>query len=747
MGKFKKLSIALTTTAFSLSMLAPVASAAVLPNEQTEKVKILVASTETTVTKNMLIKKFKEVFPNDFNFLTDKDFYMGRGHYYYPEDETIRYHLSFNKLIDGKHVYGSVEFIGETLEIESFYYDPANVSDALFPAKYSKDEAQKVAEDFIKKFTNGASYKLEPNGEENYYYGNQLLTEPIRHSFTFVLEENGIAVSDQTMTVAVLGNGQVTNFYNSTPNKGNVTFDTTQQKKTEEEILKQIKSNLTVDLRYQIDYDYQTGKEKVNLVYAPTTQIKGIHALSGKWQTANDFSETFPQLGKIEKLTDSPLPPKYNGITVEEAKALVEQFVKVDSDKVKAVIESIDEREGYNGQAIVSVSYTYQFGNSSHGSSIEINKETGEIIHYYNMREDVLKSDEETKPTKAITQQEALEEAVKHLKQWVPSYLHNYVMPIEEPTFDAERGRYDFTFPRIVNDIAVINDNIYVSIAADGTLNALMVNHQPIEKWPSVGKVIAAEQAEQKFKDSLKVKLHYVKNTQEENKTHYDLVYYPTFEDSGSSVLDATTGKWTTVYGGQTISDSPAVSHPTAEEELNYLISNNILEVKNVDTFNADAAITKGEALKIIMKSLTYFYYGYYDEQEDPTQTFTDIGPKHALYQTVENAVKAGILDTSSQNFNVNAKLTREELATWYIRALKLDEAAKHHDIYQNNFADADKIKKEYIGYAALVNALGVLEADQNSFNPQQAVTYAELAVSTIKLAHQIHAKDKDRYY
>ena len=79
-----------------------------------------------------------------FDFLTNSDFHMGGSHYY-PNDDKLRYDLSFNKTINGKQLYGNVVFVGEKLEIEQFYYQPANAAEALFPAKTSKEDARKIA--------------------------------------------------------------------------------------------------------------------------------------------------------------------------------------------------------------------------------------------------------------------------------------------------------------------------------------------------------------------------------------------------------------------------------------------------------------------------------------------------------------------------------------------------------------------------------------------------------------------------
>ena len=74
------------------------------------------------------------MFPNKFDFLTNNDFHMGGSHFY-PDDERLRYDLSFSKTINGKQLYGSIGFVGENLEIEHFYYQPPTEADALFPAK------------------------------------------------------------------------------------------------------------------------------------------------------------------------------------------------------------------------------------------------------------------------------------------------------------------------------------------------------------------------------------------------------------------------------------------------------------------------------------------------------------------------------------------------------------------------------------------------------------------------------------
>ncbi len=280
-----------------------------------------------------------------------------------------------------------------------------------------------------------------------------------------------------------------------------------------------------------------------------------------------------------------------------------------------------------------------------------------------------------------------------------------------------------------------------VGIAADGSLNSLYVEFQQFEEWPSTDKVISKEEAESILQEALNVKLSYRKPDNNTDGNHYDLVYTPVFNDNPFAYLDAKTGEWNS---WRSAGNSIEISHPSAQAELNHLIQANIIDVKDSKSFNGDVAVSKGEALKIIVNSLSYFYDGGYPFGKDEMkQTFANIDAKHPLYNVVERAADLGIIQPNGQDFAVDKSITREELAVWYIRILGLEQAAKDGNIYKNDFADADKVNKEYSGYAALANSIGLVKAEQNVFNPTGQVTYADLAVSLIQVAHKMSDSGK----
>ncbi|MFE8696172.1 YcdB/YcdC domain-containing protein [Cytobacillus sp. FJAT-53684] len=735
MKKLKKFGMLTLSTGLSIGILAPSVGATSFGNEDHSNVKIQIAQTEEIVTKGELIKKFKALFPQ-FNYLTENDFYMGRGHQF-PDDETIRYDLSFQKNIGGKQVYGNIGFIGDQLEIERFYYQPANVADALFPAKVTKEKAKEVAQAFIKKFPESSEYQLDTNLVD-YFPDNQILTEPIRYSFSFIRTKNKLPISDQQIQVTVLGNGEVSEFYRNTGSNASPSYDDVAKVLPKNEIISKLKENLSIDLQYSIETDYRTGDRHVKLVYQPTSDVFGIHALSGEWQTMNGFSPEIPKKGKLERVVSQPLGSKQTKFSLGEAKAFAEQLLKIDSDAIKLRIESVDERKNYNGQEVISIHYMYEYRNGGTGTNLELDKHTGEIIQYHDLKNEVLRDQGESQKTgQVLSSKDALNQAVKYLKQYSPSYLHNYVMPSGETYFDEDRGVYHFTFPRVVNDIPVMGDQLSVSVSTDGALLGLNVNQSAIEKWPSTEKVISKEKAQATFFENLSLDLSYTKEGFDQKQSHYHLVYTPKFNKSPYSSLDANTGEWSNSFE----KNRPAVSHPWAEKELNHLIQSGIIDVGDVKTFNADSKITKGAALEIIMKSLTQFYIEYYPGQSNTSQSFDNIKPDHPLYQVVERAVTLEVLDKEKATFDLDKRLTREELAVWYIRLLGLEQAAKNQGIYQLKFADAKDVKTENIGYVALAHSLGLLTTNNNKFNPKQEVTYANLAVATTRLAHEVYKK------
>lgn len=105
-----------------------------------------------------------------------------------------------------------------------------------------------------------------------------------------------------------------------------------------------------------------------------------------------------------------------------------------------------------------------------------------------------------------------------------------------------------------------------------------------------------------------------------------------------------------------------------------------------------------------------------------------------------------GIIQPANQ-FALDATLTRQEFAEWSIKLLQLDNVAKYKDIYKLNFADATSIDPAYTGYIALAHGMGLIDAQQNNFNATKSVSYADLAISTVRLAKAIQENKVDHNF
>jgi hypothetical protein len=743
MGTFKKAGVLFSATALTVGLLAPMAGASTLGNERMETLPIQVAQTKATVTKNDLMKRFRELFPSGFPNVTEKDFQMGTG-YSHPKDPTVRYELSFSKDMGNRqHEYGSFTFVGETLELESFHYQPVNSKDVLFPAKYSKGDAQKAADEFIKKFDKNREYELVPS--EHDFYSSSILTQPVQYSFTYMKKKSGVPISDQAIHIGVLGDGTVSYYYKTKTEKDNFTYDDPSKKQSESDIASRLRDAVKAQLSYRIVTDYTTGKHAVKLVYQPNSQVtSGIHALTGQWLTTEGLSSTLSNQ-TITPIVKEPLAAKQPNITAEQAQAMAEKLLATDQKGVKLTIESISDTTSETGKAVYSINYMYNYANGGTGTVLTVDKKTGEIINYNDIKSG-LEIQENDSNTVELTRQQAMEKAVAYVKEWVPSYAHQYALPVEEGLYQNYNDSYHFTFPRIVNGLTVAGDQISVSIdAKTGDLVNLDVNAYDGIEWPEATDILTQQEATELLKNQLQMKLQYVNHPKVENEQHYSLVYQPVFNDDAYAVIDAKTGQWLNAYG-MTNSNKPAIEHPTAAEELNYLVHAGIIEADK--TFNPDAPVTKEEALKVIMKSVTHMYYSpRYYENDAAAQSFTDITPDHPSYQFVTRALKMGMLDASTKTFNATAPLTNQELAKWVIGMLKLNNVAQYGDIYELDYSDAGQVDQGLRGYVALAYAMGLLEAENNELKPKNEVTYAQLAQVTIRLAHKMNEYQIENYY
>ncbi|MEK3719782.1 S-layer homology domain-containing protein [Paenibacillus sp. FSL H8-0034] len=113
------------------------------------------------------------------------------------------------------------------------------------------------------------------------------------------------------------------------------------------------------------------------------------------------------------------------------------------------------------------------------------------------------------------------------------------------------------------------------------------------------------------------------------------------------------------------------ISGSYAQKEIRNLVDNGVISGYEDGSFQPAKAMSRAELAKIIVLSLGL------KENTDRASAFTDVG-KNDWYQGFVGAlVESGITQgTSATTFSPNAKVTREELIVFFIRAMGLEEAA-----------------------------------------------------------------------
>lgn len=728
--------ISASAVALSLFTAGTVANANAVTTSNDERQQIFVAITDDNVTKEVLIEKLKSVLPEMFGSFNNSDFTMSTMSYHYSDDLTTRYELTFTKTVNKQTQSGSITFKEGDLEIESLSISPTISKDVLFPGKITEQQAQKIVTDFVRKVTGSSDFITVSQVPS--YFSTRLITDPISYTFSFLKTEKNIPIQDQGMYVSILGDGTIQYYMQFAPMTQRFAFEEESNIMTKSAAIAKMKEMLKLSLQYSYDYSLYNGKPTVSLVYLPTADYTGIHAKSGKWHSSTGETE---QIGAkaLSPIVDKPLQAA-KPITLEEAEQYVKKLAQSNANGEKFTIDSVYEHES-EGTSIISISYSYHKKNASYGTSIELNKNTGELLNYFDMSDSMPYFDAPEDNTPRLDDAKVLAIATKYAKQFAPASVHEYSMPIYKISYTEESKMHTVSFPRMKNGLVVNGDNISVSINNKGELKSYYRSNLTIDEWPAIDAVISQQEAQKQFEAALDATLVYQSVYNQEGK--YELLYTPTINNEPIYQMDALTGEFVNVYG---LTKKEIITHPTAEKELNYLIQAGAIEVKDAKNFNADQPISQGEALKTIIKSISYFYEDYaYVSGENETNTIELIPTDNPYYSTVESAYRMGMVKEEDQ-LAIDKNVTKEQLAVWFVRALGLEQAAKYPAIYKLDVKDVQDISPANIGYVTLASTLKLQPLTDNKFQPKKEISYAELAVSIIDVAYAIAEKQNIGY-
>lgn len=172
-----------------------------------------------------------------------------------------------------------------------------------------------------------------------------------------------------------------------------------------------------------------------------------------------------------------------------------------------------------------------------------------------------------------------------------------------------------------------------------------------------------------------------------------------------------------------------------AGRQIEVVAAKGIIEGRVSGDFDPNANITRAEFAKLIVKTFAL-------ENEQATESFTDVNDSDWFQPYVAAAVEAGIINGRSATiFDPHANITRAEMATMAARALI--NALDYSDISDveaalASFVDADDILSTLRSGVALSSTHGVvIGVGEDKFNPNGNSTRAQAAVLIYRLLNK----------
>lgn len=126
-----------------------------------------------------------------------------------------------------------------------------------------------------------------------------------------------------------------------------------------------------------------------------------------------------------------------------------------------------------------------------------------------------------------------------------------------------------------------------------------------------------------------------------------------------------------------------------AKNAIIYLAQQKVISGDQNGNFNPQKPVTRGEMVALMAKAMNL------DTSNTPaTATFSDVPTNHWAAKYVEAAYKEGIVTgISTTEFKPNDKITREQMALMFVRALKIVDKDTEIEISNiNTFSDKSKI-------------------------------------------------------
>lgn len=581
-----------------------------------------------------------------------------------------------------------------------YYNDSLYTRDNKQLSSFTKNDAQLMADDFLKKNV------PEAFTEKDIFVYSDISVDfsenGTTYSVLFTREADSIEVIGQTATVTVHTKGEKATVTNMT-----ISFDETAVFENEGTYVENkedaYKNVFPAQLMY-IKKDYKD--EEFSLVYRLHGGNGYISAFTGERLMPYTDADLYL---KNESMMDSAAG--IVGFTPQELKELenVKNLISVD-DAVK-LIKSETLFDVDNNSKAISYRYNKNDGkytlevsletDENNGARFVLDAQTKELKSFhsyryaYDAKSDAVLSEKETK------------DAEKVIDAIVKKYAGTDSLKENEPVVNNKYVSKNFD--RLENGILVDGNRIAVTYK-DGKITSYSKYFED-KAFASPEGVLSADEAYNKILSYHPVKLCYL-NTGDEYKLCYtlDKVY-------GYVEIDAKTGEKRKDYHENQFNFYNDIENHWCRTAVEKLAETGISF--EGESFNPEAEITQLEMLKLFGAAVKYTSYLNMDAEN--------------LYKNLEReniVLKDERADASP--------VLREDAFIYLVRFLGYERIAKAEEIFTTKFADQNLISKGKLGYASVLSGLKVINGNGGFVKPKDNLTRAEAFVMIYNLLTNI---------
>ena len=642
---------------------------------------------------------------------------------------------------------------GDILRYYNYNYSDTGIDKKL--PNVSRSEAQKIAEDFIKKLNS-----------QDLFDGLKLVERSQRsfgetsHYFYYIATHDGVPVPFNNIRVTVnYDTGEIQDYNKAWTD--DIEFPKADDALSMEDAEKIYKEKLGLQLTYNLAGD------KVYLAYTPVYSSQYvIDAITGEViDPSQSMRGVYYDEMLIGRMGDSAKEQAVPVLTPEEIKSIEESGELISQEEAEKIarefkIFEIDDSFILDGASLrrgwdFERNYIWDLyllkedreAKDYKYINVSLNAKTGEFISFdisYPMAEG----------EKKYTEEEAKKAVEEFLEKIQPEKFKNTKYEKSDndviiPIMEKETDRYNFRYVRMVNGIPFVDNYLNVRFdGINGKIYGFYMNWQEVD-FPSAENVLKLEEIYDFFFENVGLNLEYRKNNLfsispetsravakaagvavaeaagvavdavagvavdsvdiEKAKEVVNLIYAVNPEKP--SILDAFTGELLNANGQPYVEEAPIeytdISDHYAKEQIEALAEIGIgLEGP---TFRPNEKIKQKDFLLLISQIIDRGYEFY-----NTTALENDSEPEN-LYNLL---IREGIVKEGEED--PEAPLTREESVKFVIRALKYDKVADLKDIFKCEFTDKDEINSDLIGYVVLAKGFNIVNGYGNYFRPKE---------------------------